>query len=160
MIWGMCTPLKVSISSWKREVEGKRKIVKVEREWESDEGMLNPEGLFFWLFLGKKDYSTLSFGNMVHCSIMMTRKCGIIPKLPCAYVCSCVFAQMRTRSWRVHPSDEKERRRKWKREVQQSSGHYPDSLDVWVQLQAGWYPDASPRSLLSFSLPLDLKKAE
>lgn len=114
----------------------------------------------FWLFLGKKDYSTLSFGNMVHCSIMMTRKCGIIPKLPCPYVCSCVFAQMRTRSWRVHPSDEKERRRKWKREVQQSSGHYPDSLDVWVQLQAGWYPDASPRSHLSFSLPLDLKKAE
>ncbi len=74
----------------------KVKIVRVESERERVEGMLNLGNCpvfvrvcvcsFVCEILGKKDSSTLSFGNMVCYSVMRTRKCRIIPKLPRAYV--------------------------------------------------------------------------
>lgn len=64
--------------------------------WKGDRESSNPERLIQRdsFFCKRKDYCTLSFGNIVHCSVMITRNCRIVLKLACADVCSCVFVPM------------------------------------------------------------------
>lgn len=157
MIWGMFTPLKVSISSWKRKVVGKRKRMKVERE---REGWKNAKfrGTLFLIIFGEKRI-TVHF----HLEIWFTAPSWWPENVGLSVNCYALkSAHVSLLKWKHVPGGYIRVTRKSAeesgREVQQSSGHYPDSLDVWVQLQAGWYPDASPRSLLSLSLPLNLKK--